>query len=74
MALHVWWDEPADGPCNMAADELLAADANALEALPDFGTKTASSVVEDLAAAPMRASIEARRARAHRASRRSGRA
>ena len=43
-------------------DELLAADANALEALPDFGTKTASSVVEDLAAAPMRASIEALRA------------
>ena len=27
MALHVWWDEPADGPCNMAADELLAAEA-----------------------------------------------
>lgn len=27
MNLHVWWDEPADGPCNMAADELLAAEA-----------------------------------------------
>ena len=27
MTLHVWWDEPADGPCNMAADELLAAEA-----------------------------------------------
>lgn len=25
--LHVWRDEPADGPCNMAADELLAAEA-----------------------------------------------
>lgn len=24
MNLHVWWDEPADGPFNMAADELLA--------------------------------------------------
>ena len=43
-------------------DELLAADADALEALPDFGAKTASSVVEDLAAAPMRAAIEALRA------------
>jgi len=29
MNLHVWWDEPADGPCNMAADELLAAEAAA---------------------------------------------
>lgn len=27
MNLHFWWDEPADGPCNMAADELLAAEA-----------------------------------------------
>ncbi|MEI6241569.1 MAG: hypothetical protein WCR51_14380 [Planctomycetia bacterium] len=27
MTLHVWWDEPADGPRNMAADELLAAEA-----------------------------------------------
>jgi len=27
MKLHVWWDEPADGPSNMAADELLAAEA-----------------------------------------------
>lgn len=27
MPLHVWWDEPADGPRNMAADELLAAEA-----------------------------------------------
>lgn len=25
MNLHVWWDDPADGPFNMAADELLAA-------------------------------------------------
>lgn len=29
MNLHVWWDEPADGPSNMAADELLAAEAAA---------------------------------------------
>jgi lipoate-protein ligase A len=28
MTLRVWWDEPADGPCNMAADELLAAEAS----------------------------------------------
>jgi lipoate-protein ligase A len=27
MNLHVWWDDPADGPSNMAADELLAAEA-----------------------------------------------
>lgn len=27
MPLHVWWDEPAAGPRNMAADELLAAEA-----------------------------------------------
>ena len=27
--LVVWWDEPADGPTNMAADELLAAEADA---------------------------------------------
>jgi DNA ligase (NAD+) len=43
-------------------DELLAADAAAIEALPDFGAKTAGSVVEDLAAAPMRAAIDALRA------------
>jgi DNA ligase (NAD+) len=42
-------------------DELLAADASAIEALPDFGAKTASSVVADLAAAPMRAAIGALR-------------
>lgn len=29
MNVHVWWDEPADGPHNMAADELLAAEAAA---------------------------------------------
>ena len=29
MKVHVWWDDPADGPCNMAADELLAAEAAA---------------------------------------------
>jgi len=27
MNIHAWWDEAADGPCNMAADELLAAEA-----------------------------------------------
>lgn len=27
MKIHVWWDDPADGPSNMAADELLAAEA-----------------------------------------------
>jgi len=27
--LHVWWDPPADGPSNMAADELLAEEAAA---------------------------------------------
>ena len=27
MNIHVWWDAPADGPFNMAADELLAAEA-----------------------------------------------
>jgi DNA ligase (NAD+) len=43
-------------------DDLLAADAGAIEALPDFGAKTASSVVQDLAAEPMRAAIEALRA------------
>lgn len=26
--MHVWWDEPADGPTNMAADECLAAEAD----------------------------------------------
>lgn len=26
--MHVWWDEPADGPANMAADECLAAEAD----------------------------------------------
>jgi len=43
-------------------DELLAANAEALEALPDFGAKTAGSIVQDLASAPMRAAIEALRA------------
>jgi len=43
-------------------DELLAADAVAIEALPDFGAKTAGSVVEDLGAAPMRAAIDSLRA------------
>jgi DNA ligase (NAD+) len=43
-------------------DELLAADADAIEALPDFGAKTAASVVQDLAAEPMRVAIGALRA------------
>lgn len=31
--IHVWWDEPADGPTNMAADEVLAAEALRRDAL-----------------------------------------
>lgn len=32
MNLHVWWDPPADGPANMAADESLAEEAVARDA------------------------------------------